>query len=255
MISVIICSIDPDKFTQIRQHFQQLFGAEPYELIGIHDARSLSEAYNHGIAQAKGDVLIFSHDDIEFLIPQSWLVRLKRHLSHFDIVGIAGTNRLVNPKWFYAGHPYIFGQVVRPGNPQKTEFPYILTIYATPASIVGDIQAIDGLFLAVRRDVLTSVAFDEKTFDGFHCYDIDFTFCAYLAGFKLAVACDLPVIHKSGGKFDSDAWRTSAEKLMQKHGYRLPPAPPWTFPFTTIGASTKDELLNIMSAPHMPPAT
>jgi hypothetical protein len=35
------------------------------EIIGIHDARSLADGYNRGIAQSRGEHIILSHDDIE----------------------------------------------------------------------------------------------------------------------------------------------------------------------------------------------
>ena len=64
---------------------------------------------------------------------------------------------------------------------------------------------LDGIFFAVKRFVVQQILFDEGTFDGFHCYDTDFTYSAYLAGFALAVCNDIAVIHYSnrgfGGEF------------------------------------------------------
>ena len=39
MISIIICSVNPVLFTRISAHYKELLGAEPHEIIGIHDAR------------------------------------------------------------------------------------------------------------------------------------------------------------------------------------------------------------------------
>ncbi len=41
------------------------------------------------------------------------------------------------------------------------------------------IQALDGVFMAMRRKVATSIPFDEALFDHFHLYDLDFSFRAY----------------------------------------------------------------------------
>ena len=75
MISIIFCSISESKTQAIKQHYHDLLGNEPHEIIAIDDAQSLAEAYNRGIDRAGGDVIIFSHDDIEFLDPATWLPR------------------------------------------------------------------------------------------------------------------------------------------------------------------------------------
>src|SRR5580704_2979810 len=97
--SVVVCSIDPLKFQKIQSHYRELLGSESHELIAIHDARSLAEAYNRGITRATGEVIIISHDDVEFLSPATWLSRLQNHITRFDIVGIVGTNRMSFPHW------------------------------------------------------------------------------------------------------------------------------------------------------------
>ncbi|HTV48963.1 MAG TPA: glycosyltransferase [Phycisphaerae bacterium] len=251
MFSVIICSIDPVKFARIQQHYRELFGPDAYELIGVHDARSMAEGYNRGIAAAKGEVVIFSHDDIEFLRPADWLFRLKLHLSRFDMLGLAGTTKLIYPAWAVSAPPYIFGQVAHKAGTKDWPAPYRLEIYGVPAAALGGIQAMDGVFLAVRRKVLQRIRFDEKTFNGFHCCDVDFTYCAYRAGFKLAVVCDMPALHDSTGAFDSEAWRKAAECFMQKHADHLPPANLARYIITQVSAETKEELQELMMPPQV----
>lgn len=246
MISVISCSIDANRARWIEAHFRALLGAEPHELIAIRNARSLAEGYNRAVDLASGEILIFSHDDVEFLDPVSWLPRLKSHLSRFDLVGLAGTTRLVAPAWAQAGPPYTFGQVAELDG--KTE-PFRVLICGIPGRAVPQIQALDGLFFAVQRHVLDQVRFDEVTFDGFHGYDIDFTYSAYRAGFRLAVATDLPVLHASQGNFDA-RWEIYARRFMDKHGPHLPRSRRRPFQHALVSAQTKEELLEIMAHPH-----
>jgi len=247
MISVIFCSIDDAKAQAIEQHYRNLLGDEPHEIIAIRDARSLAEAYNRGIDCSNGDILIFSHDDIEFLDPATWRDRLKKHMSRFDIVGLAGTTRLISSAWAQAGPPYTFGQVAELDGRHG---PYRVLLCGVPASAVPNIQGLDGLFFAVKRQVVQTVRFDEITFDGFHCYDTDFTFSAYLAGFKLAVATDLPVLHSSQGNFD-EKWKAYTQRFVQKHSARLHPMPVRPFQHALVIAQSKQELLEIMSPlPH-----
>ena len=68
------------------------------------------------------------------------------------------------------------------------------------ATVTG-IQALDGFFMATKRQVVGKVRFDEQTFDGFHLYDTDFTFAAHLAGYRVAVCKDILIAHRSGGNF------------------------------------------------------
>jgi len=62
--------------------------------------------------------------------------------------------------------------------------------------------ALDGVFIATHRRVWEALRFDEQCFDGFHLYDIDFTYRAHRAGFRLAVPLDLLLIHYSTGRYD-----------------------------------------------------
>ena len=73
MISVVRCSIDPVRAAAIERHYERLLGDEPYEIVAVRDARSLAEGYNRGVARSSGDIVILSHDDIEFLDPVPWL--------------------------------------------------------------------------------------------------------------------------------------------------------------------------------------
>lgn len=250
LISIIFCSVSETNTQDIEQHYRNLLGNEPHEIIAICDARSLAEAYNRGIDRANGDILIFSHDDIEFLDPAIWLLKLKTHLASFDVVGLAGTTRLISPAWVEAGPPYTFGQVAELDGRIG---PFRVLLCSVPAPAVPNIQGLDGLFFAVKRRVVERVRFDEKTFDGFHCYDTDFTYHAYLAGFKLAVATDLNVLHASQGHFD-EKWKFYARRFMDKHSARLTQMSPRSFQHALVGARNKKEILEIMAPPQLIPA-
>lgn len=245
-ISIIICSVDPVKARAIDAHYQSLLAGHRHDIIAIHDARSLAEAYNRGVDLADGDVIIFSHDDIEFLDPASWLSRLKAHLAEFDLIGLAGTNRLVASNWAAAGPPHTFGQV---GELDGKVAPYRVLLCAVPMPVIPDMQAVDGLFMAAHRRVLEAVRFDAETFDGFHGYDLDFSFRAHLAGFRVAVAADLPVLHASQGNFDQK-WQHYAQRFAAKHANRLPAFKARPFRHAVVGAQTKQELLEILIAPR-----
>jgi GT2 family glycosyltransferase len=246
MLSVIVCSADPAKAAASAAHYHRLLGAEPHEVIGIPDARSLAEGYNRGVARSRGELLVFSHDDVEVLTPDL-VPRLVSHLAAHDVVGMAGTTRLIDGNWVSAGPPHIFGQVAHPAPSGKG---YVVCLYGAPTLRAEPVQALDGLFLACRREVFASLCFDEQTFDGFHCYDSDFTFAAYLAGFRLAVCNDIALLHASGGTYDKK-WEYAMRLFANKYRDRLPPAQRRPFQFATVQVQTRQEVLEVMglSAP------
>ena len=219
MISIVICSISAEKYVAVTEQYRLAMGEHPYEMIRIPDARSMCDGYNRGLDISQGDIVIFSHDDIELWAPD-FANRLKNHLRHFDVIGVAGTTRFVHPGWIAAGPPHIFGQVshAMPGDMASVMY------YGTTARIVGGIQAMDGLFLAFRRPVIEKLRWDQLTFTGFHCYDTDCTYRAFRAGFKLGVAIDLPMHHMSIGNF-GDQWAEQAIRLVRKHNMNIQQPP------------------------------
>lgn len=211
-ISFVICSIRPDRFAAISSRIRTLFAAHEIDIIGIHDARSLCEGYNRGAAQARGSVLVFCHDDID-LPDAAFADRLLRHLQAADLVGVAGTSKLVSGNWEHAGPPHLHGMVVHqpPGQAGFTCYVSGLQQHSMQGA-----QALDGVFMACRREVWERLRFDADTFDGFHLYDIDFSCRAFQAGFKTAVASDLLLIHYSLGSYDP-AWQQFNERFLRKN--------------------------------------
>ena len=214
MISIVICSIDPAKFAAVEKTYARHIGDEPFEIIGIHDAKSLCEGYNRGLRQAKGDICVFSHDDIEILSDDLGQT-LRRHLASWDVVGVAGTTRINAMSWANSGIRYARGVVT-----QRTADGYDIKFLGAPEMVNGAIQGLDGVFFAARREVAEKIGFDEVTFDGWHGYDTDFTFRCYLAGYRLAVCLDIRLIHFSEGTVD-DAWLRYAERFHAKHAAHL----------------------------------
>jgi len=244
MFSVIVCSIDSKRFADVKAMYEGVFHGVDWELVGIHDARSLAEGYRRGIARSKGDKLIFSHDDIDIFSPDMPL-RLERHLFNFDIVGVAGTTLLQYPRWDASGPPYIFGQTANPRSDGKIS----VNIFGAPYPVVRDIQAIDGVFMAVRRSVFPRICFDAVTFDGFHLYDLDFSYSAFRAGLRLAVANDICIYHASLGAF-GETWKRYAEKFHKKWLAHI--ASPLLRPYRWAGVvvASRMEALKVMTPPY-----
>jgi GT2 family glycosyltransferase len=221
VVSIVICSIDAAKFARVCANYRALFAGRETEIVGIHDARSLAEGYHRGIAAARGETLILSHDDIEIL-NADFAPRLANALATFDLIGIAGTTRVVEGKWASAGDPHVFALVSSP-DPERGGYGTML-LGGGPVAVPG-IQALDGVFLALRREVAAATPFDAEAFDGFHLYDLDFSFRAHQAGFRLAVCRDIVLVHESTGGYD-EAWARYKRRFEDKHRAHLPDA--WT---------------------------
>jgi hypothetical protein len=131
----------------VSENYRALFGAHGVEIVGIHDARSLAQGYNRGIACARGEQIILSHDDIEIVTPD-FADRLHRHLEQFDLIGVAGTTRLVTGKWESAGDPYAFVVICAP---VPDSVGYVTVLRGGGPLVVPGIQALDGVFMAMRR--------------------------------------------------------------------------------------------------------
>lgn len=210
-VSVVICSIDPAKFARVTANYALRLHAIDHEIIAIHDARSLAEAYNRGVARSRGDVIVFSHDDVEHLKPD-FAAELLASLERVDIVGAAGTTRCIDAYWAAAGHPHVHGACAFPDAGGKVRF----AIYGVEAPLVTGIQALDGMFFAARREAFERVRFDEETFDGFHGYDVDFSYAAHKAGLRVGVNNRFLVLHHSAGRF-AEAWLGYRARFLAKH--------------------------------------
>jgi hypothetical protein len=207
--SIIICSHQAHRTIAARDHFEKLFSGRTFEIIMIADAKSLCEGYNRGFQQSSGRLIIFSHDDIEF-VDASLPARLESHLNVFDVIGVAGTTLLTNGAWISAGDPHAFALFAYP---DAVEGRVLVKACGRGGDTISGIQALDGCFIAAKRAAVETIGFDAENFDGFHLYDLDFSFRAYLHGLKVAVCRDLLPIHASTGKPDQhwDKYRARFE--------------------------------------------
>ena len=217
MISVIVCSIDPAKFANVSANYAQVLPNDAHEIIGIHDARSLCEGYNRGLARARGEICIFSHDDIDILTDDVGET-LRRQLQTADVIGVAGTTRLHGMGWANSGIEFAYG-VIASGAPED----YEVALLGVVTPMQTGLMALDGVFLATRRELAVTLTFDAQTFDGWHGYDTDFTLRSYLAGHRVAVSLDLMLIHASPANVDTE-WLRYDDRFRHKHGAHLAPA-------------------------------
>lgn len=170
MISVICCISDPNQFKDFclpslvdASQFLIKNDLQPIEIIKIENAKSIFEGYNRGINQAKHNVKLFVHQDVNLLDPV-WTIKLLHAFASnpdFALLGLVGTQKL-NDKgfWWSSGQQYIVGEVY--SGKEKANWIFRSIDKTTP------VECIDGFFMAMNRKIY----FDE-TLTGFHLYDMD----------------------------------------------------------------------------------
>jgi hypothetical protein len=211
-VSILVCSIHADRLERMQRSFAATLGGREHEFIVIRDAKSLCEGYGRALANARHDIVVFSHDDVELISPDPFDA-LERALAEYDVVGIVGSRLLNGPGALWAGQPHLRGFVAYP--PRHPGGPHRATLYSLETGVMGGMESLDGLLMAARRTAALRVGFDAATFDGFHCYDIDFTYRAKLAGLRVAVTTEVMALHASEGSFD-EKWREYARRFQAK---------------------------------------
>ena len=160
-ISIVMCTIDPTRAARAQASYRAALGNTPHEFVVIGRPPSLAAGYAEGLRRADGDVVVFSHDDVEILV-DGFGELLRTHLARSDIVGIAGATEVRGPAWAQAGHPYLHGAV---GYPIAQRFE--AHVYSTQGPLVAGARVLDGVLLAMRKDVAEHIGWDAVAFDAF----------------------------------------------------------------------------------------
>ena len=210
-LSVVIVSRDDRRYAAADAQYEKAFAGWPHERIRINDALSMYDGYARGFAQTSGELVIFSHDDIRFAVPD-FAARLVESMSEADVVGVAGTTKVSGPAMLWSGHPHLHGAITHKA-PADTSYELALSSLQGPR--IRQAQGLDGVFIAARREWIDGVGFDTARIPGFHFYDLDFSYRASLAGARLTIACDLALIHQSRGNVDA-GWNAAQAAFAAK---------------------------------------
>ncbi len=177
MLSIIICHRNIELLNQVKQNIAATCGV-PYELIIIDNTKneySIFSAYNEGVKRAKYQLLCFTHEDIHHHL-NNWGVNVVKHFDDGNIgmIGVSGgtIQSHIPSSWWY--NHYIAAaavNVIMAHTKEKKKFLH----YNNPGNNTtkAKVVVIDGLWFCMRRSLFTKIRFDDKTFDGFHVYDVD----------------------------------------------------------------------------------
>lgn len=166
MFSVVVVYNDEEVFKNVLLKSLKKQSVK-YELISINNTEgkffSATEALNYGGKQATGKYIMFVHQDVE-LDTSTWLEDVEYILNAIPDIGIAGAvgmsengkNNRERGRGFIdnSGEIWLWSNQVK--KPEK-------------------VQTIDECLLIVPKFVFDMyLKFDEKTFDGWHCYGADY---------------------------------------------------------------------------------
>ena len=148
-----------------------------FELIKIDNAdgkfKSAAEALNYGGSKANGDYIMFVHQDM-WLGSGSWLEDAERALISIPDLGIAGVagQSEKGRTWEERCRWSILSEALRDRE---------------PAHEPEEVQTLDECLLIVPRSVFGKLQFDERVFDGWHCYGVDYCLSVRQFGLKAYV--------------------------------------------------------------------
>ena len=145
------------------------------------DNVGLIRALNQGAALAGGEVVCFLHNDTE-MRDVRWLARLRTALDErgVGLAGLYGARRL-RRSGRYAGRTIV----------------HTLDGAALRADTV-EVAAVDGVCLALRRDVLAAAGGFDEGYGFFHGYDRELSFAVREQGLRCVVV-NAPFVHRGGG--------------------------------------------------------
>jgi len=176
-----------------------------YELILIDNTqsqfKSAAKALNYGGRKAKGDYLIFVHQDV-MLSSDSWLERAQKIVDKLPNLGIAG----------------IAGK-------SESKSGVISNIkHSVPPKLAGkiqiknstNVQTLDECLVIIPSSKFNILQFDEKVCDDWHLYVVDYCLSIKKLGFDVYV---IPIFlyHRSPGYSFSEKYYVTLTKVLKKH--------------------------------------
>jgi len=174
-----------------------------YELILMDNTfgkfKSAAEALNFGGKKAKGQYLLFIHQDFEWS-SNTWLKELSNILNtlNFGVAGVAGKYSKKCISNIKGGFPPILEGEIQITEPKE-------------------VSTIDEVVIIIPKAVFEEIQFDEVTCDNWHLYASDYCLTAKKTGYKVYV---IPMngYHASiGNSFFEGHYYPTLRKLVKKH--------------------------------------
>jgi hypothetical protein len=220
MISIIICSLHEKITESLVNNIESTIGIE-HEIIFINNKKnqfSIFQAYNIGVSKAKYPICCFMHDDIIYH-SNNWGYILSLYFQtnvNLGIIAVAGCKYLRKMPSFWAISKYNAFNIVQ-SDKKNHSTTKVWNNLSKPENII----AFDGMWFCTRKSLFDIVKFDEKTFNGFHFYDLDIAMQTHIAGFQIQAVPDILIEHTSLGNINNE-WLKNALLFYTKWHTHLP---------------------------------
>ena len=183
-----------------------------HESILINNTRgsfkSAAEALNYGGGKAKGEYIIFVHQDVD-LRSSTWLEEAERTLdciSNLGIGGVAGARKTKSSKKLEVITNIKHGIMPRNASNVSLRKPEV-------------VQTVDECLVVIPKSLFKMLKFDEKTCDDWHLYAVDYSLNIKNYGLN-AYTIPMFVYHRSAGFSFSKKYYQTLRKLLKKHKER-----------------------------------
>jgi hypothetical protein len=220
-ITVVVSSrLEGEDANDFIEQVRKTCGCPAHVIFATNDGSvGLSELYGGMLIneQITSDIIVFCHDDIEFL-KEGWgseVLRLFKEHPDYGIIGVAGSAQF-DERGAWWNYPKKYGQVLHKhdGKSWLTAFSPLLD------KDLEEVCVIDGLFMAFNRRRVS------KNFDaeigGFNMYDIDVCLANYIDGkTKIGVTTNIRLAHRSIGELKEE-WYTNRDKIIKKYKRYFP---------------------------------
>jgi len=176
-----------------------------YELILVDNTQkiynSAAKAFNNNAENAKGEYLLFAHQDV-YLPSPTFLEDLENMLFKLSDLGIAG---------FAGVSAEIKGLI---SNMKQGQPPRFAGKHQIKNSLI--IQTLDEFLFVIPKKVFKNLKFDEETCNNWHLYAVDY--CLSIKKLELnAYVLPLKTYHLSPGYSMDENYDITLNKLLKKH--------------------------------------
>ena len=204
---------------KFQNYLRQSCGLKGIEIIEKvnNGEKSLSQVYNEIIDESSHDILVLCHDDIYF-DTNRWGKKLLRSFDNhpdYGILGVAGSTYMPKSGQWWEDRSKMFGVVNHEHQGKKWQSKYS----QNEEHEVKQTVIVDGLFISLDKNKIKK-RFDE-TVEGFHFYDVEFTFQNHLEDVKVGVMFNVRITHKSIG-MTNEKWESNKQIFANKYKDILP---------------------------------
>ncbi len=207
MFSILVCSINTSFLENLKINISETIGCE-YEILvwdNLAEQKPITEVYNFLASKAQYPYWCFIHEDIRF-DTMNWAENLKKAFDEYPALGLIGIAGAKYKSKTASGWLTGISELDCCNIHHQNKDGHIEHFYLNPNnSVLEPVVNVDGVFIAIRREVWKTTRFNEINLRGFHLYDIDFSFHV-LQHWKAAVLFNIDIMHFTQGGNYGDAW-------------------------------------------------